>query len=437
MSRFPQRLDGLTTDQRARVLSHPWQQETVGVVTRLIERLRAADTWQDFYELQRQIFGGLHQTEERFAKASRNAKRMARGRTVEPAETADWQLDRLVYLRVGRQIRSVGDALAWKLFGHDRQVITALSQNQQPGPMFGKEGILREVGEVKAAWEKEGVFALLNDATGCVRIGDVTKFYEGRVELVEVKIDPTKVRRDQTARMERVVATMNEGAPLIIDGHPVEVIRVQQPFSTHLPKLAEAFDGASNDGFSALSLGPGWVVNTTNLVAAVNNTPAEEVGMLFERQQLSVDQAVKEAGLDEPKHTLHATRSDRIDQNPTAAPFAIYPFDPETCALLTCDFLTYESTMSWERLSAGFEEEGFVTKNELPDRGEMMEPDVPVITASKEDMSVLLRAGAIEQIVLELVEPQVYAAAMSELFQLGRSIPAGLITFANETETWR
>jgi hypothetical protein len=174
-----------------------------------------------------------------------------------------------------------------------------------------------------------------------------------------------------------------------------------------------------------------------NLVAAANNTPAEEMGAWLKRQRGSTDRAFEEAGLREPKPTLYATRADRIDQNPTAAPFAIYPFDPETCALLTCDLLTYESTMSWERLEAGFEAEGFATKNELPDRGGMMDPDTLVIAASKGSMSVLLRAGAIEQIVLELVEPQVYAAAIGELFQLGRSVPAGMLTFANETETWK
>jgi hypothetical protein len=198
--------------------------------------------------------------------------------------------------------------------------------------MFGKEGLLREIGEVKASWEQQEVFALLNDATGCIRIGDVTKFREGRAEITEVKIDPNNIRRDQTARMERVVATLNEGAPLLIDGRPVEAIRVRQPYSTHLPELQETFARASEVGFSSTALGPGWVINATNLVAAANNTLADEVDTLRDRQQLVEDQALKQAGLDAPMPTLHATRADRVDVNPTAAPFAIYPFDAETCA---------------------------------------------------------------------------------------------------------
>ena len=418
------------------MLTHPWQQRAVSVVTDLIGRLRAAEAWDDFYDLQRAIVGGLLETEELFAAASRNAKRVAKGRPVEPAETGDWDLDRLVYLRVGRQIRSVGDALAWTVFKHDRRVITALSQNESPGPMFGKQGLRREIGEIKAAWEQEGVFALLHDATGCIRIGDVTKFRDGRADLVEVKVDPTNVRTRQTARMERVVATLNEGAPLMIDGRPVEPLQVKQPFSTRLPELREPLAHASKDGFSTLNLGEGWVITVTNFVAAANNIPVDELGAWMEQRQASVHRALMEAGLDESKQKLQATRADRIDMNPTAAPFAIYPFDPETCALLTCDLLTYESTLSWERLSVGFEAEGFITRNELPDNGRMMDQDAPVMTASKGDMSTLLRAGAMEQILLELVEPQAYAAAMSELFERDRAVPAGLLTFANETETW-
>jgi hypothetical protein len=41
--------------------------------------------------------------------------------------------------RVDRQLRSIGDALAWQVFSYDRRVIIAFSRNQVPGPMAGRQ----------------------------------------------------------------------------------------------------------------------------------------------------------------------------------------------------------------------------------------------------------------------------------------------------------
>jgi hypothetical protein len=40
-------------------------------------------------------------------------------------------------------------------------------------------------------------------------------------------------------------------------------------------------------------------------------------------------------------------------------------------------------------------------------------------------------------VLLELVEPRVFAAAVGEVFALGRDVPAGMLTFSNERATWR
>lgn len=79
--------------------------------------------------------------------------------------------------RVGRQLRSVGDALAWRASGFDRSYITALSQNAPPGPMAGKAGLNARLVAVEARWNDHGRFALLHDLTSCLRIGDLTDFF--------------------------------------------------------------------------------------------------------------------------------------------------------------------------------------------------------------------------------------------------------------------
>jgi len=436
MAHHVQRLEELGPVDIGRVITHPWQVRSLDVIIELIHRLREIESWRSYYDFQRRLVGGLLETERHFAHASRMAKRAHKGKPVDPPETGDWELDRLVYRRVGRQLRSVGDALAWRLFNFDRRVIVAVSRNESPGPMFGKEGLGREIGEVKHAWENEHAFALLHDATNCMRIGDVTKFMPGRADLVEIKKDPKKLGREQVERMERVVATINEGAPMLVDGQQVELLGTSQQFRTHLPDLRRGLDAARREGHISIRLGTGWVVSITALTIDRPMTEEEALAQI-ERQKTARDRAFSKAGLPDVKHHLRARRLDRLDLNPIAAPYAIYPFDPETCAMLTCDFLVYDSTMAWDRLSAGFEAHGFTTRCELPEEAGPMRPDMPVILASKDHYGVLLRASGIDQVLLELVEPRAYAAAVEEVAAAGRDVAAGVFTFSNEKATWR
>jgi hypothetical protein len=65
-----------------------------------------------------------------------------------------WQLELDIRERVARQLRCVGDALAWPVFGFERQYITALARNQSPGMMAGKLGLAAERARVEQVTER-------------------------------------------------------------------------------------------------------------------------------------------------------------------------------------------------------------------------------------------------------------------------------------------
>ena len=69
--------------------------------------------------------------------ARRQERRAAAGKPVEAGSgaTGSWALESLVCDRVARQVRLVGDALAWRLFNFDRRVVMALSRND-PGAFY-------------------------------------------------------------------------------------------------------------------------------------------------------------------------------------------------------------------------------------------------------------------------------------------------------------
>jgi hypothetical protein len=54
---------------------------------------------------------------------------------LDPRQPETWRLERDVCERVARQLRCVGDALAWRVFGFQRRYILALCRNDPPGVM--------------------------------------------------------------------------------------------------------------------------------------------------------------------------------------------------------------------------------------------------------------------------------------------------------------
>ena len=109
-----------------------------------------------------------------------------------------------------RQLRCVGDALAWRVFGFERQYITALARNQSPGMMAGKLGLAAERARVEQARREDGQFALMHDLTNCLRIGDITAFTdEGQVQI-EVK---TNAKRHNSVQNRRIKAVRRATRP--------------------------------------------------------------------------------------------------------------------------------------------------------------------------------------------------------------------------------
>jgi len=177
------------------------RRQYVDVVTALIEELRACRILVDYDELQRRLFQLLHSREEHKGSCRRCATRLRRGKSLptplpqlppgaDPNDPETWRIEDLVFDRVCRQLRAVGDGLAWRVSGYDRRYIIALSSNESPGPIVGKAGLPAELGAA-VEMRNRGSLGLLHDITNCLRIGDVTEFTPGEPKLLyEIKSSP-------------------------------------------------------------------------------------------------------------------------------------------------------------------------------------------------------------------------------------------------------
>jgi hypothetical protein len=417
------------------VLAHPRQLRAYSAIRALIRQLRTLRTDAEYHEFQRVLFGHLFKAEESRGETVRNVKRLRAGRSVPSPPSGDWELELTVADRIVRQLRSVGDALAWRAFNFDRRFILALSRNQAAGPMVGKAGLERELGEVMAVWEHEKCFALLHGLTNALRIADLTKFTKDGPLLVEVKHSGRRIPRNQLQRMQRVVEVINSGAPLPGSEGDVDLFVSRQPFKTHLRRLREALALADRQGTASVRLGDRWAVSCVSAMSPALSRSDEGMfaDSLRRREAMLAKARLQDAGL----HRLRGVSVDIAARDAATAPFAIYPFDPDTCARLTCDLVSFEHLISFDRIAGAFEGEGFETDCRLPERSEETDPRDTVLIARRRDRTVAIHGSGISQVLFEMVDPRRFAAAVREITDRSTWVGPAIFTFTNERAVWR
>jgi hypothetical protein len=210
----------------------------------------------------------------------------------------------------------------------------------------------------------------------------------------------------------------------------------RQQFRTHLKGLGEGLALADRNGLSSTRVGRQWCVTSISLTSP--NLPARDLEAGLKEATGLRERAFAKAGLKAPKHRLRAISTDVATADPASPPFAIYPFDPDTCARLTCDLLSFETVLGWDRLADALRDEGFNVSTRLPNRSEPAAPaSRPVFVASRANRGITIHGGAIPQVLLEFVDPKSYAAAVSEAFDRLTETTRLVLTFQNERAVWK
>lgn len=218
-------------DSFQQVLDHPRHRAAQETLVALIRQLRACTDVDEGYEFQQALLAQVLAVEEDHHAFNRAVKRMANGKSpqigapepqsgLDPSLSSTWQLELDICERVARQLRCVGDALAWRVFGFERQYITALARNQSPGMMAGKLGLAAERARVEQARREDGQFALMHDLTNCLRIGDITAFTDEGPVQIEVKTNAKRHNSVQNRRIKAVRRALGRTGPLPGDDRP-------------------------------------------------------------------------------------------------------------------------------------------------------------------------------------------------------------------------
>lgn len=418
-------------------LRHPFQQQAYAAIARLIADLRSLRNDADYFEFQESLFAHVHEAEALQFDAKRNVQLERKGKAVPNAPQSTWELELVVLDRIVRQFKSVGDAIAWRRFKFRRLPIIALSRDDGGGPMVGKEGLAYERGRVVDIWKAHRHFALLNGLTNCMRVADVTEFAGDQIVLHEVKKNPLHVDPKQQRRLEEVARAVNDSVPLRTSAGLVQMWNVTTQYRSRIvPDLRRAIATAEEHGTAIVGLGHGWVVHCFS-ASGWPRDARPEVDVVEELARRSREQI--EARLHPAQRRLQAFSIDQAGRAGYCVPFTIYPLTPIECAKLTCDYLVFQSIITSERIQSAFEIAGFThVECLLPEMSNAPDPNSQVFRMVLGNYLIHMSAATVCQILLELVDPKLHAAAWKEAVRLpGLSAADQSVSFSNERAVWR
>jgi hypothetical protein len=445
------------------MMVHPRHQAMQPVLASLIKQLRDCRTVEDGFAFQQDLLTRLLEVERDRDEFKRAFVRMRkRGRSPHPqapepqsgrdlAEAETWQVEYDVCTRLARQLRSVGDALAWRVFGFHRPFILALCRNDPPGLMYGKAGLKAEREEVERAWKEDGAFALLHDLTSCLRIGDITVFHDTEPpRTVEIKTDPKKTKRAQLRRINQARAAVLHGGSLPGDNASEVLHDLDLPLRTHLDLLRTAMGRAAAEGVYSTEV-PG-----SRTLLAFDQYGCAAQGLTYkqftEHTADAFDAALQRAGISgQREHNIHTTSLDSTAGDPQRVPWANYPLDPVLCARLIGDYAAVTVETSGPALTRLLQLSGMDARWIRPPGNHDLQSGEVVMEIHREEQlrSVLLSGGltmtpawtlqmrrsALDRYLIEFLRPGSWVAGIRHLLaarQAGQPWPH----YRNEHEIW-
>lgn len=433
----------LTGEQADALLRHPAQIATMQVVARLINDLRSCATAADYDTFQRELFRHYFEVETHRADVRRILKRLRQGRTVDQrapelrnglpaADTESWHLEDLTYGRLVRQLRAVGDALAWRACGFNRSFVTALARNAPPGPMVNKEGLGWELGAVNEIFRERGQFVLLHDLTNCLRIGDATEFTADRgAQLHEVK-KSGRTNRTQMNRMQAAVDAVMHGSELP-GGQNARLFRLESRLVTHQRSLADATTLAHQRGVVGMIIpGGGRGLRCADLLTLGQQHTSDGVER-WEREQIRLRHRL---GVRAETYELVSHSAERAARNPELAPYGIYPLGPNDCAQLICDYMIFDVRMGAEQLISSAHRAGLHCELLLPSRSQDLTGDAAVAQLRRGSTGLTLHGNAVDRLLLEMVDLTSFMAGIAEMMTATPHAVHPVPIFANEDALW-
>src|SRR6266571_2868468 len=296
-----------------------------------------------------------------------------------------------------------GDALAWSLF--PREFVRGSAQLKKGGYVTFRSVFDAAVESLRVIRDHQTDFAILNDLTRCLGIGDITTIGPTGGRIIEVKSSPPAIEAGMNPRFTRQVermawlseyASIREG-PIeptpgelragqtkpTLDGKPVRAMRVQLPMTEayHHKELEELVERAAGSS-------QGWA-----------STILEQAPYVIARRE-SVDPVTipygtpREFGGKEGDRILVGVVNRLVWDFPDLLPISAFDTSPSVRATLLSGDIIVSVACPVRKIASRFEDKGYIASYGI---------DGLTIQKGSEDWTVLVGPYPLARVLYELL----------------------------------
>jgi len=405
----------------ARLLTHPYQVAVRDTVLRLITELRAVSERSEMRTVQEHLLSALVEAERQYSEQSRLAKRGGGDAT-----------ELLFWRRAVAELRTVGDAIAWRFLGYRRQWILLMGQNQPAGLFLGKQGSDDEWELFNRHWDA-GEPTLLTAITAAIRLGDLLVEEGNVLRVYEVKRNPgRRIPRRQLHRLEQLVRQINEEPRLGGTDGQAWVLESDVPYGSYWSFADSALAAAAEEGFATWVPAPG-VALLIIVPRSARPTAPEEV-----QARLAQLQADARAKIGPVTHRIVARTSTRPASALLSVPPASYPVRPDFAAMLVAGEILTTVEVSVDALAERLRAEGLETRIVLPEQNTELRSESPLLAWRDGERRGIVHAGLMNELALDLTDLSSWARAMANAPE-PPTVSAkwsGYLCLAGEDQVW-
>lgn len=156
-----------------------------------------------------------------------------------------------------RQLRSIGDAIAWRFFKYDRMVLETLAEHDYVSVPQLDKGFVTEVNSIQLLID-QGIPFIHNSITNFLRIGDITSYdiSKNTFNILEVKSSGNRSDRiyRQTIQRESVESSIKRRW-VKIKGVQIVERTASTPLKTYITSINNAMTEAGSKGASSRFFG--------------------------------------------------------------------------------------------------------------------------------------------------------------------------------------
>jgi hypothetical protein len=407
-----------------RMLQHPAHPGVMSVVESLLGVVRAADDRSQLRMVQTDLFGYILDAERHYSEARKRVKKRQPGA----------ELDETFWRRAIAQLKSVGDAIAWKFLGYDRRKILLLRTGDLAGHFSGKEGTNVEWALFNEHWDA-GEPSLLTGLTTTIRYTDLlVDKGSGVLELVEAKKDLAKSRGPQKRRAKALVELLNTGAPYEGPTGPWQIVECSLPLKSYWQGAASSVERAAREGVSTYAPIPGLGALFLSPSALIGTTH-DEAEKRFETERERAAEGMGRVIDGEHSILIHSTNYP-YRLGPIAPP-SIIPLPTPLAARIVAGDILYTVEVHPHRLVEALARRGISATVALPDDNGDLASGIDVLTFAKGEAKGTMHAQGVEPVGAELQDFDRWAEGVEvALNQESAGPKMGVYVAFDETDAW-